>query len=121
MHRKSHGPRWTLTFLTCVLAVPTMNCLLYGMPEAVDAATLSPLLAVGALLGVAHLILRPLLRIVTAPLGCLTFGLSGTAIDIALIYLCAQLVNDFPTPSFLFALLTAFFINAISTFVAGRR
>lgn len=121
MHRNKKTPRGTLIFLTCVLAVPTVGCILYGMPERLDFETFSPALATGTVLGLAHLFLRPLLRIITAPLGCLTLGLSGTAIDIALIYLSALFVQDFYVPDFLFALLTALMINAITSFVGARR
>ena len=75
----------------------------------------------GAVLGAAHLILRPLLRLLTAPLGCLTLGLSGTCIDVALIYLSAHLSHSLPAPSFLYAILTALLINAITAFVGARR
>lgn len=121
MRRNSKTPRGTLIFLTCVLAVPTVACILYGTPERLDLPTFAPLLATGTILGIAHLFLRPLLRLITAPLGCLTLGLSGTAIDIALIYLSAGFVRGFHVPDFLFALLTAFLINAVTSFVGARR
>ena len=121
MRNRSKPPRRTLIFLTCLLAVPTMACILYGVPENADFETFRPLLIMGAALGLAHLVLRPLLRIITAPLGCLTFGLSGTAIDIALIYLADHFVEGFHVPGFLFALLTALLINAAAAFVGARR
>ena len=121
MRRNSKAPRGTLIFCCCVLAVPTVYCILNGWPERLDLNAFAPLLATGAVLGVAHLILRPLLRIITAPLGCLTFGLSGTAIDVALIYLSARLVPGFPTPAFLCALLTALLINAVVALTCRRR
>ena len=80
-----------------------------------------PYLIVGAALGIAHLILRPVLRLITAPLGCLTFGLSGTAIDVGLIYLSARVLPAFQVPSLLYALLTAILINGICAFAGGRR
>ena len=40
MRRKVKTPRATLIFLTCVLAVPTMACILYGVPEKADFSTL---------------------------------------------------------------------------------
>lgn len=121
MRNRSKPPRRTLIFLSCLLAVPTMACILYGIPEDAGFETFRPLLIMGAALGLAHLILRPLLRIITAPLGCLTFGLSGTAIDIALIYLADRFVEGFHVPDFLFALLTALLINAACAFVGARR
>jgi putative membrane protein len=114
-------PRRTLVFLTCVLSVPTVACLMYGTPARADFNTFAPLLSCGCVLGLAHLLLRPLLRIITAPLGCLTLGLSGTMIDIALIYLSARFVRGFQVPGFVYALLTALLINAVACFVGGRR
>lgn len=120
--RKNVGkPRRTLIFLTCLLAVPTVYGIMYNMPEKITLPILAPLLLTGAMLGLAHLLLRPLLRLITAPLGCMTLGLSGTAIDIFLIYLSDYFVEDFRVPSFLYAFLTALLINAISSFVGARR
>ena len=113
MRNKSKPPRRTLIFLTCLLAVPTMACILYGVPKNAGFETFRPLLIMGAILGLAHLILRPLLRIITAPLGCLTFGLSGMVIDVGLIYLAAEYVDGFAVPDFLCALLTAMLINGV--------
>lgn len=120
MGRNLRAPRRLLAFLCCVLAVPTVSHILYRVPDAANAETLPPLLLMGAILGAAHLVLRPLLRLLTAPLGCLTFGLSGTAIDVALIYLSARFVRGLPSPEFLFALLTALLINAVNAFVGAR-
>ena len=114
-----------LVFLTCVLAVPTCGMLLGeltlpgGAPDAANAVLLRPWIAVGTLLGVAHLLLRPVLRILSAPVGCLTMGLSGFAIDVALIYGCAWLVDGFHVSGLLYAVLTAILINVISA-VVGR-
>ena len=121
MGRRINPPRRTLVFLTCLLAAPTVPSLMYGAPDMGDFAAMQPYLIVGAALGLAHLILRPVLRLVTVPLGCLTLGLSGTAIDIGLIYLSARAVPGFPAPEFLCALLTALLVNAISAAVAKRR
>ena len=120
MSRRMKKPRRTLVFLSCVLAVPTVACILYGMPARIDLETFAPLLSCGCVLGLAHLILRPLLRIITAPLGCLTLGLSGTAIDIGLIYLSAHYVRGFHVPDFSFAFFTALLINAMAA-VSGAR
>ena len=121
MRRRAKPSRHLLIFLTCLLAVPTVACMMYGTPETVDLPTFAPLLLTGAALGAAHLVLRPLLRIITAPLGCLTLGLSGTVIDIALIYVADHFVDSFYVPEFLFALLTALLVNAITAFVGARK
>ncbi len=111
----------TATFLTCLLAVPTVASIMYGKPDTADLHALAPYLATGTALGVVHLVLRPVLRLITVPLGCLTFGLSGTAIDIALIYLSGHLVRGFQPPEFLYALLTAILINVVVAVVGGKR
>ena len=121
MGGRMKASRGTLVFLTCLMAVPTVSYLIYGAPDLSDIMAMKPYLTVGAALGVLHLILRPILRIITAPLGCLTLGLSGTAIDIALIYLSARIVPGFPAPELLCATLTALLINAIAAIVSGRR
>jgi putative membrane protein len=83
-------------------------------------ATLRPWLAVGVLLGIAHLFIRPILRLLSAPIGCLTLGLFGLVIDVALIYGCAYLVDGFAVSGLVYALLTAIVINAISAIIAHR-
>jgi len=111
----------TLLFLTCVLAVPTVSHLLYGTPHTNELSTLAPYLLAGAALGLAHILLRPLLRLITAPLGCMTFGLSGTIIDVLLIYLSGRFIPDFHVPNFAYALVTAIFINFIAALVGARK
>ena len=115
-----------LVFLTCVLAVPTCGVLtgevILPAERAAQIALLRPWVMVGALLGIAHLLLRPILRLLTAPLGCLTLGLSGTVIDVGLIYLCASYTQGLGhAPGFLYALLTALSINFVCAVVAKRR
>ena len=124
MRRISARPsRGFVVMATCMLAVPTVACIMQfiSIRSQRDLELAVPYLIVGAALGLAHLILRPLLRLLTAPLGCLTFGLSGTVIDVGLIYLSARVLPAFQVPSLLYALLTAILINAICAFAAGRR
>lgn len=119
--KKKRGGRWTLIFLCCTLAVPTV-AIMFGMYEgALTLEVLKPALVTGALLGVAHLVLRPVLRILCAPLGCLTLGLFGMVIDVGLIYACDHLVDGFAVPGLLYAVLTAVLINAICAVAAGRK
>lgn len=118
--RGGAGRRW-LVFLTCTLAVPTIAQVMGIYGPDMDPQALRAPLAVGALLGVCHIVLRPVLRFVFAPVGCLTFGLFGLVIDIGLIYLCASRVPGFVVPSFLYALLCAMAINTICAVAAGRR
>ena len=119
--KKKRGGNWSIIFLCCTLAVPTVAMMMgvyEGAPTLEDAA---PALVTGALLGVAHLVLRPILRVVFAPLGCLTLGLFGMVIDVGLLYGCDYLVEGFTVPGLLYAVLTSLLINAICAVAAGRR
>ena len=113
-----------LVFLCCTLAVPTCGVLMgevalaSGMSGALMMQILRPWLAVGVLLGVAHLILRPVLRFIFAPIGCVTLGLFGFVIDVALIYGCAALVDGFAISGPLFAILTAALINGVCAVIS---
>lgn len=119
--KKQPGSRWLLILLCCILAVPTVGVLMGLVPRNITPEAVKPPLLVGALLGLAHIVLRPVLRLLFAPLGCLTLGLFGLAIDIGLIYFCASFVEGFYVPSFLYALLTALLINGINAVAGGRR
>lgn len=119
--KRRHGGRWTIIFLACTLAVPTVAALmgLYGTTPTFG--QLKPAMVTGALLGLAHLLLRPALRLVFAPLGCLTLGLFGMVIDVGLLYGCGYLVKGFEVPGLLYAVLTSMLINTVCAAVAGRR
>ena len=107
--------------LCCILAVPTVAVLTGAYEGAITLEGLRPALTVGALLGLAHLVLRPVLRLLFAPLGCLTLGAFGLVIDLGLIYASAEFVQDFTVPGPGYALLTALTINAVCAVSAGRR
>ena len=47
------------------------------------------------------------------PLGCITLGLFGFAIDVGLLYACDHFIDGFFIDSLLSAVLTALFINAL--------
>ena len=115
--RKRHGGAF-LTLTGCVLAVPTVAVIMGFLPKTRNWETYLPCAAVGAVLGIVHILLRPLLRLITLPLGCITLGLSGMVIDIALIYFSASFVRGFEVPSLLYALLTALAVNVVKR-VAG--
>ena len=118
--KKKRGGRWSAIFLCCTLAVPTVAAMM-GVYEGVPTLEqMSPALATGALLGFAHLLLRPVLRLITAPLGCMTLGLFGLVIDVGLLYGCGRLVKGFEVPGLLYAVVTAVVINGICAVAAGR-
>ena len=121
--KERKGPSWFITFLCCLLAVPTVLTLMDGEGFELTRESLlalRPALIVGAALGVLHVLLRPILRLITAPLGCLTFGLFGMVIDVGLIYLAARFVEGFEVPGLLYAVLTALVINVICALAGGR-
>ena len=119
--KKRHGGRWAIIFLTCTLAVPAVAALMGYYGDTVSIERLKPALVTGALLGLTHLVLRPILRVLCAPLGCLTFGLFGIVIDVGLLYGCDYLVEGFTVPGLLYAVLTAMLINGVCAALAGRR
>ena len=120
--KKKRGGRWTIIFLCCTLAVPTVAWIMgYYGAERPSPEVLKPALVTGALLGIAHLLLRPILRLLSAPIGCLTLGLFGLVIDVGLLYGCGALVEGFEVPGLPYALLTAVTINAVCAVAAGRR
>lgn len=109
--------RSAIVFCCCVLAMPTCVYLLSGF----HSQSLGCSVAMGVLLGVAHVILRPILRFVSAPIGCLTLGLIQPIIDIGLIYGCAALIDGFEVTSFLHALLAVALVNTICFITCGRK
>ena len=119
--RKKHGGSWMVIFLACTLAVPAVAALMGYYGPTVTFGQAKPALVTGALLGLAHIVLRPALRMVFAPLGCLTFGLFGMVIDVGLLYGCGYLVKGFEVPGLLYAVLTAMLINAMCAIAGGRR
>ena len=104
-----------VTFLCCVLGVPTCAKLIPG----IAAADVMAGLQAGVLLGVAYLLLRPALKLLTLPIGCLTLGLTNFAIDVGLLYGCACLIEGFSVENVIAAVGTAVLINGISAFAGG--
>ena len=100
-----------LLFLICVLAAPTCGVLMGELT--LPAQPLDDLPALIELL-------RPILRLLSAPVGCLTLGLFGLVIDVALIYACAWLADGFVLSGPLYAVLTALLINAIAAVTGSR-
>ena len=110
------GNRYAIVFLCCLLAMPTCVKLLPGF----RAESLTAAFAAGALLGAAHLVIRPLIRVLTAPIGCLTLGLIQPMIDTLLIYGCSRLCPGFTAGNIVETLLAVALIN-ITTFIAAGR
>lgn len=106
-----------ITFLCCVLGVPTCVKILPGIAASDVAASLQA----GILLGAAYLLLRPALKLLTLPIGCLTLGLTNFAIDVGLLYGCAYLIEGFSVENVVAAIGAALLINGISAFAGGFR
>lgn len=109
------GKRKWLAFLSCLLALPLCAEMLPG----ITAHPLSSAVVAGALLGAAYLLLRPVLRLLTLPIGCATLGLSGFAIDMALILLVARYVPGFSVAGLPWAALTALLVNGLTLITGG--
>ena len=104
-------------FLCCLLSVPTCAYMLDG----IQVESLRESLMAGTLLGVAHLFVRPLLRILSAPIGCMTLGLFGFVIDVGLLYGCTYFVPGLHILNIWHAALAAFLVNATCLIAAGRK
>ena len=77
--------------------------------------------ASGLQIGLAYLLLRPALRLLTLPVGCLTLGLFNLVIDVALIWACGQLIDGFQVAGIMDALLSAVLVNSICAITGGFR
>lgn len=111
------GSKSAIVFACCLLAMPTCVKLLDGF----HAENMESALVMGALLGALHVAVRPILRMVSVPLGCLTLGLIQPLIDLALLYLCDHAVAGFSITSPLHAVIAVMLVNTISFIAAGRR
>ena len=106
-----------ITFMCCVLSMATLPYLLPG----VTAAEPAQAVAAGVLLGLAYLVLRPVMRILTLPVGCLTLGLFNLVIDVGLIYLSSQVIDGFMVDGIMNAILSAVLVNSVCAIVGGFR
>ena len=117
MSKEVKQGRTFITFLCCILAMVTLPHLLPG----VTAAETSASIAAGTLLGLAYLILRPVLRILTLPVGCLTLGIFNLVIDVGLIWLCGQIIDGFQVATVMDAILSAVLVNSVCAVAGGFR
>ena len=109
--------RYTTVFMTCLLGVPTCAKILTGF----ECGDIRQAVICGMVLGVLHLAARPIIRIVSIPVGCLTLGLIHPVIDVGLLYFASRLVEGFSITSPVSAVLCALMINIICFVVAGRK
>jgi len=109
--------RMTLILIVCVVAVPTLAQILPG----IEVGDMAQTVIAGAVLGFAYILVRPILRLLTFPLGCLTFGAFHFILDVGLLYACAHYIGGFAIGDPLMGLLAAIFINAVIAIVGGFR
>ena len=107
--------RMTITFLACVLMMYACTELLDG----VHAQAPENALLTGAMLGLAYLIMRPVLRLLTLPIGCLTLGISNFAIDVVLLMLCTDWIEGFTIDGIGWAAAASLCVNAVVLIAGG--
>lgn len=107
--------RMTITFLACVLMVYASTTLLEG----VHAAEPQDALWTGAVLGLAYLAARPVLRLLTLPIGCLTLGVSNFVIDVALLMLCDGWIDGFRIDGVGWAAAVSLCVNVVVLIAGG--
>lgn len=111
MNRKGLG------FLSCLLAMPLCAKMLPGIAaEPMTASVLA-----GIVLGLAYLLIRPVLRLLTFPIGCLTLGLSYFVIDCALIMALHLLVPGFTVAGLEWAALAALLVDGLCLITGGAK
>ena len=104
-----------ISFVGCVLAVPTCVHLIPG----INAPDIYHAIAAGVFLGAVYLVIRPVLRVLTFPLGCLTFGLIHFALDMGIIYACAYFIDGFEVADLFSGALMAILVNAVVAIAGG--
>ena len=76
-----------------------------------------PLAIFAAILALLNTFIRPLVQLLTLPLSCLTFGLFGIVINMAMFALAAYLVDGFDVGGFWGALIGAIAVSVVSALV----
>ena len=117
MSKEAKQGKTFATFICCILAMVTLPYLLPGVTAAETTASI----AAGTMLGLAYLLLRPALRLLTLPVGCLTLGLFNLAIDVGLIWLCGQIIDGFQVATIMDAVLSAVLVNSVCAIAGGFR
>lgn len=109
LHPFSMVMRVVITALT-VLAITTFI-------QGIAVASFSVALFVSLVLGLLHLVVRPILLLLTFPITLLTFGLFTFVVNGLLLYFVQFLVSGFTVDSFVSGFLGALIISVISTIV----
>lgn len=117
MNKKPKMGRRTLTFCCCMLAIPT--CTELGLIPGLHADSMQTAMLAGALLGLCYLLIRPIMRLLTMPIGCLTLGLFTFIIDAALIMALPYVIPGFVLDGFSAALLAALLVDGLCMLAGG--
>ena len=91
MSRESGLSKRGLAFVACLICVPLCAYILPGVH--VEPVYMSVVL--GLVLGGFFYLVRPLLKLLTLPIGCLTMGLFSLALDTGTIYLMSVYLPGF--------------------------
>lgn len=92
-----------------------------GILHGFRVAGLGSALVAVLILGLLNITLRPILKVLSLPITCLTFGLFSLVINAVVFYMAAQLVTGFAVGgllnafilALLYSLLSSFFYNAL--------
>lgn len=123
--------RGVVCFWACVVAAPLCGYLATVPAFArvfggIHAYSMWHAVITGVVLGLAYMLIRPILRILTLPIGCLTLGLFGIVIDTVLVLAISSIrVMGFSVTSPFSALVVALVCNAmcvpVSMLGVGKR
>jgi uncharacterized membrane protein YvlD (DUF360 family) len=105
-----------LRFMVTVAAIPLCGMYLPG----VHMADWTQAAAIGAILGLLYMVLRPVMRLLLKVINWLTLGLLYVALDAWLVWTAAQLLGGAVTfDNFWWAVAVAFAVNAARTVIGA--
>lgn len=114
--------RWILSAIALFITVKVGKAIGLDMDVAFG---LAPFIAV-LVLAVINALIRPILKLLTLPLGCMTFGLTGVLINALMFWLTGRIigppdfyVHGFPAP--LFGSIVMGIVSGLLNFVVRRR
>lgn len=102
--------RWLLAAIALFITVRVGQAI--GLPMSIEFG-FAPFIAVLAL-AIINALIRPILKLLTLPLNCLTFGLLGIVINALLFWLAGRLVPGFRVESFWAALFGSVVMGVVS-------
>lgn len=106
-----------LQFISCIITVPLAVYLLplAGLEGAVVSQSYMYAAIAGGVLGLFHVTIRPIIKVLLKLFNWLTLGLLFVAFDAALVMVCSRLVPQYlHVSSFLWAVVIALAVNLIS-------